>query len=1162
MRWIFTLLMYLNLSFIHAATYPVPADPPAPPFMGSLLPIVLVNDTGLPDSEVYVVVLGQLITPAGTQAFMQFDPAGVGTLVTATPGQNASDFTQSLDQFPLGSTGRVFYSPLISSGIIYFSLSSPLSMTVNAPNNIIQPSFVNPTDPNYGTIFDIFEYTYVNTGTNIVADATAVSFFALPLYGYISTPDVNTQPNTGLYQPRDAILEEVNTVFSTAPTATEWKQLFLRSNTEILRVLSTGKAMTAGPPPLFNPNYLDDLAEYGYSYIEDIWTGPKSFYRQHSLVMTIPAGSGETYTGVINSDNTITFTSAPSGYQVIFSAPSTDTSSANSTTEAIFFANPLISFDNSGSGDGIQVSKLFEEAIIAGLVPTTATLSNPYLLSNQANFYQINSNLSTIGQTTGPWYDLYSKALHSLGSIYTYGFDEPLWPDVQISTQTFQPGVTYMGITIGPVSSSTLFTTTTLTSSLNPAAIDTPVTFTAIVSDSSIPGGITGTITFNIDGVPGSAIPIVNDQAVYSTSSLTTGYHTVIAVYSGDALHHSSSSFPLSQEITASEDATTTTLISSLNPSMITESVTFTATVTSNSGTETPTGSIVFSIDNVAQPSVNLVNGQATFSTSSLSIGNHTIEAVYSGDSTNLPSNSNQVIQVVASPNISVTHTTLTSSPNPSVFGQIVTFTATVTSSPGFAEATGSITFSIDGVFQPAIPLVNAQATLQTSSLSVGNHTIIAIYTGDSSHIPSRSTRFTQVVTSATKTTSKTTLISSSNPAPIGGTIAFTATVTGTSGFPEPIGIVRFIIDQTILSPAIPLVNGQATFQTSTLTPGIHKVIAVYSGDDNHLPSRSTILTEILIPADRIASVTTITSSENPSLVGFPVIFTATVSGSASTPTGVVRFLIDSSTLSEPISLINGVATFSTSSLTTGNHTVDAVYLGNLNYFPSHSGNLNQVVTSFNEAATVTTINSSQNPSFLGSLVTFTAVVSSRPGFAIATGSITFVIDDVFQPPIPLVNGQASLQTSSLSVGNHTIVAIYTGDSTHIPSKSTRFTQTVTSDAVTTSVTRLSSSNNPSKPGQSVSFTAKVSGPSGFPAPTGNVQFLIDSTTLTSPIPLVNGEATFSIATLSEGAHKIVAIYLGDASHLGSRALVTQVVRTKKNHCGCHKSRHSTSNSK
>jgi hypothetical protein len=202
--------------------------------------------------------------------------------------------------------------------------------------------------------------------------------------------------------------------------------------------------------PAFDANYLDDAASYGYSYISDIWSGGSSFYRTHSpIVMTIPNGSLQTYHGVIQVNNSIIFTSTGSPtYTVVFAPPVTTTPS---TTFDIFSGTLLVSSDNSpGAADGVQLSKLFEEAIIAGLIPTTNNVSNPYLLANQSNYYTVNPNLTGSGPTTGPWYDLYSKALHSLGSIYTFAYDEPLWPDVQITSNSLETS-TYLGITIGNV---------------------------------------------------------------------------------------------------------------------------------------------------------------------------------------------------------------------------------------------------------------------------------------------------------------------------------------------------------------------------------------------------------------------------------------------------------------------------------------------------------------------------------------------------------------------------------------------------------------------------------------------------------------------------------------------------------------------------------------
>src|SRR5690606_31248433 len=145
----------------------------------------------------------------------------------------------------------------------------------------------------------------------------AVSFHSLPLVGYISTPS-SENDLTGLSQSRSTIMNHIASMFAAAPEASQWNKLFLRDGSSILRVISPGQG-TSTSAAMFDANYLDDAATYGYSYIADIWSDdPNSFYRNNELKLTIPNGSLETYTGVINGDNTITFTSSPSGYEVVF----------------------------------------------------------------------------------------------------------------------------------------------------------------------------------------------------------------------------------------------------------------------------------------------------------------------------------------------------------------------------------------------------------------------------------------------------------------------------------------------------------------------------------------------------------------------------------------------------------------------------------------------------------------------------------------------------------------------------------------------------------------------------------------------------------------------------------------------------------------------------
>jgi len=186
--------------------------------------------------------------------------------------------------------------------------------------------------------------------------------------------------------------------------------------------------------------------------------------------------------------------------------------------------------------------------------------------------------------------------------------------------------------------------------------------------------------------------------------------------------------------------ATSTARVSSLNPSTVGQSVTFTATVTGAS----PTGTVQFK-DGAANlgSAVAMSGNVATLTTSALAQGSHAITAVYGGDANNATSTSPVVNQVVNSAGAGATTTALTSSQNPSTLGQSVTFTATVSG----ATPTGTVQF-FDGASTLGTAAVGGGgvATLTTSALAQGTHTITATYGGDVNNAASTSPAVQQVV--------------------------------------------------------------------------------------------------------------------------------------------------------------------------------------------------------------------------------------------------------------------------------------------------------------------------------------------------------------------------------------------------------------------------------
>ena len=131
-------------------------------------------------------------------------------------------------------------------------------------------------------------------------------------------------------------------------------------------------------------------------------------------------------------------------------------------------------------------------------------------------------------------------------------------------------------------------------------------------------------------------------------------------------------SIPLYVSATANacQTTTVTNIMSSVNPSLVGQSVTFTATVAPTASTGSVTGSVMSSDGSAVLGTVALTGGVTTFSTSTLSAGTHSISATYSGDSNYGGLSATQMQTVKAA-----TTTTLASRANPSISGQSLVFT-------------------------------------------------------------------------------------------------------------------------------------------------------------------------------------------------------------------------------------------------------------------------------------------------------------------------------------------------------------------------------------------------------------------------------------------------------------------------------------------------------
>jgi hypothetical protein len=266
-------------------------------------------------------------------------------------------------------------------------------------------------------------------------------------------------------------------------------------------------------------------------------------------------------------------------------------------------------------------------------------------------------------------------------------------------------------------------------------------------------------------------------------------------------------------------------------------------------------------------------------------------------------------------------------------------------------------------------------------------------------------------------------LASSPNPATPGQTITFTATLTfNQPGTPS--GTVEFL-DGAVVLGTVPVSNGQAVFSTAISIGDTHTIIALYSGDTVFAPSQASLTQTLNFPA-AVSLVLNLTSSANPSVLGQSVTFTATFVVTGGNPTGTVQFLDGLKSLGT-VPVANRKAVFSTSALTGGSHAIIAKYSGDKVFQPAIAS-IGEVISAL---ATTIALTASPLSASLGQSIAFTAQVKGATSARVVapTGQILFTDNGSPAGTATLASGTATLTLTTLGVGDHTIAAIYAGDS-------------------------------------------------------------------------------------------------------------------------------------
>lgn len=371
--------------------------------------------------------------------------------------------------------------------------------------------------------------------------------------------------------------------------------------------------------------------------------------------------------------------------------------------------------------------------------------------------------------------------------------------------------------------------------------------------------------------------------------------------------------------------------------------------------------------------------------------------------------------------------------------GSVIPLTATVTTGGG--TVLGTVSFYDNGILlQGGVRLTNGSATFPYGNASSGGHSFTASYDGSAMFQASTSGAASVTVSIATVTD----LTVSSRSVSAGGTITMTATMMGTVS-----GTVTFYDGAVALgSSTITSGTSTAAFTTGPLSVGLHSLSARYDGDALHTPSSSSV---IQVNAGTGASPTIVlTEATTSGYVWTGVTLTATLNATA---TGAVTFYSGTQYLGSA-TLAAGVGTLLVHPSGIGVDALTAVYSGD----PSFLGATSNPVAYTVLASPLLTLSISATTVALGDSVTLTGTLNP----ATITGNVNFYDgykltdegDGILNVPVvgpeissvTAVNGIASLTTSGLSVGTHTLVAVFTTG------------ETLISNRITLNVTRNSAS--------------------------------------------------------------------------------------------------------
>jgi hypothetical protein len=625
-------------------------------------------------------------------------------------------------------------------------------------------------------------------------------------------------------------------------------------------------------------------------------------------------------------------------------------------------------------------------------------------------------------------------------------------------------------------------------------------------------GTPTGTVTFFEDGNQIGTGTIDGTGAAVLTlgSGLVPGTHAFLATYPGQDNFTPCESVKIYVIVDAY--GVTLNVTSAPNPSLTGQSVTFQIKLSSANGV--PPGNISLTDNSTGNTLATLtpdVNGNASFSISTLAVGTHLIVASYSGNSSYSSATAN-VVQVVEGG--SPTSTTLTCLPNPiDIFGT-AQFAATVTSGNG--TPTGSISFTDNGALLATQGLVGGTTSLTYTGMVAGMHNIIASYTPTGSFAASSAT--CSEVVNALPTTSILTVAPTTST--YGAPVTLTATVAPATppGPSTPTGVVTFYNGAAVIGTGT-LAGGVATLTDGSLAGGSYNLNCIYGGSSIYAASNCN---SVPVTINAAPTTLTISSSNNPATYLTPVTFTVhlAANGQSAGAGNTIQLSIGGQVVALTTDA-TGSATYTIATLVPNSYPVVASSAGT-NNLQASSASLTEVITA---APSFTILAGAPNPGDLNQPVTLTATVvaqsssSQTSNVPVSGGNVTF-----FDGAMPLgmspfsAAGTASLTASFSALGVHNLTAVYDGDADYLNSTSAVFAETIVAGNFSISATPGTASVYT---GESAAIEVSVASLQGFNQPLALTcsGLPANATCSFSPASLPNGQGGAKLVIQTAAPH-------------------------------------------